>query len=340
MSGASWLVLGDVVRIVAAPIATLTTRGPIFLAGGQPWRWKGVSAFPLLDRFSNGDSIDPFLQAFAGFNLLRVWNYVTWADTGWESRNSSEVYDFVRYCGRAGFYVELTLLTDDDPDRLERAAALVQKLAAHRADLPNLLLEIGNEPTTHKTINTAALKSACLSSGFLFSSGDYEDSARFFGTYLVAHTPRDAEWMRKAHDLLEYFHGGGPSAPSDPAHKVPCVADEPMRPDQAGFNERDYRAYFGTCALLGAGATFHYEGGKFGRVPTADEARCAAAALAGLNAFPPDAPINPYRRIDEHEGSLRTYVVGNSLVRVRPTTLTAPEPGWTALDPDGILWRR
>jgi len=335
----SWFFLGGT-RAGGSDItlSPLTTSGPIFLAGGAPWRWKGVSAFPLAAMFGLGQDIDPFLEAFAGFNLLRCFDYVTWPGTGWESPGADAWIEFLRYVGARGFYAENVLLTDDDPRRIEPAKRLVQALAAARPK--NLLPEIGNEPTTHKSIDTRALKSVLAASGFLYSSGDYENSTRFFGLFLTAHTPRDGEWPRKAHDLLEYHNGGGPSAPSDPAHKVPIVADEPMRPDQAGFNVQDYRAYFGTCALLGAGATFHYEGGKFGRLPTADEARCASAALEGLNAFPADAPKGGYRRIDEQGGSLRTYAVGNSMVRVRPLTTAAPESGWTAIDSDGILWRR
>jgi hypothetical protein len=102
--------------------------------------------------------------------------------------------------------------------------------------------------------------------------------------------------------------------------------------------EHDFRAYFGACALFGAGATFHFEGGKFGRLPNDVEARCAAAALEGLNAFPPDAPFGAYRRVNDN--TLRTYAVGQYAVRIRPTTLNFPEPGWTAIDADGILWRR
>ena len=79
---------------------------------------------------------------------------------------------------------------------------------------------------THKQIDTEALHIVCEASGLLYPSGDYEDSSRFFGTYLTAHTPRDDEWSRKGHDLLEYHNGGGPSRPTDPAHDVPCVGDD------------------------------------------------------------------------------------------------------------------
>lgn len=323
----------------AAAIAPLTTDGPIFRANGQPWRWKGVSAFALLDRFAKGQDITDFLTAYRGFNLLRVWPYVPakdWGARAWDSPSADVVIAFLSHVAAAGFYVELTLLTDDDAGRIDPAKRLIAALAAARPS--GLVLEAANEPITHKNIDTAALRGALAASGFLYSSGDYEDSNRFYGSFLTAHTGRDGEWPRRAHDLLEYYHGGGPNAPSDPAHKVPIVADEPIRPDQAGYNEADFRAYYGTCALLGAGGTLHTETGKFGLPPTAEEARIAAVVLEALNAFPADAPTGPYSR--PVEKSLRTYAVGPWMTRVRPESPIYQGGGWTALEPSGVLWRK
>jgi hypothetical protein len=323
------------------PTVPLTTDGRIFLQGGQPWRWKGVSAFQLLDRWAHGEDIEPFLRAYKGFNVLRVWLYTPrkeWGDSAWDAPGAPTVRAFLDRVALDGWYVELTLLTDDDPVRLPSARALVADLA--QAPRPsNLLLEIGNEPRTHKAIDTRAMKGALDASGFLYASGDYEESARAFGSYLVTHTGRDSEWPRRAHDLLEFYTGGGPNDPGDPAHRVPIVADEPAKlQDVGGDRVNDWRAYFGTVALLGAGGTFHAETGKFARLPTPDESALAAAALDGLNAFPADAPRGGYARLVE--SSLRTYVVGPFMVRVRPQTATAPEAGWNPIGDGGVLWRR
>jgi hypothetical protein len=145
----------------APSIVPLRADGRIFRQGDAPFRWKGVSAFRLLDRFAKGENIQPFLDAYAGYNLLRVWPYVPVADWGaaaWDSQPAPVVVDFLRTVGAKGWYVELTLLTDDKPDRYEQAAQLVNVLAGERANLPNLLIEIGNEPKVHKDINTRLLK--------------------------------------------------------------------------------------------------------------------------------------------------------------------------------------
>jgi hypothetical protein len=330
-----------VLEHIVLPTPALTTSGPVFQQNGVDWRYKGLTAFGLLNRFAKGEDISGFLGDARGFNVLRIFLYTPkkeWGAAAWDQPPAEVVLAFLQRVGREGFYAELVLLTDDDPARVPPAAALIEQLSGKEKPT-NLLIEIGNEPTTHKAIATAALRSAVQGSGFLYSSGDYEDSQRWFGSYLTAHTGRDSDWPRRAHDLLEYFIGGGPNAPSDPAHHVPIVADEPIRPDQAtGDRERDFLAYFATSSLLGAGATYHFESGKTGARMSADEKAFAAIALRGLDAFPPSAPRGAYRRPVER--SLRTYAVGNYMVRIRPETPDAPEPGWRALDAGGLLWAR
>lgn len=322
------------------PLLAVRPDGRIFrTVDGQPWRWKGVSAFALLDRFTRGEDIQPYLDAYRGFNLLRVWLYTDWPDRGWNVHpTADQITAFLRYVGDRGWTVEITLLTTDDPGRLAWAKGLVPELAAPPRPT-NLLLEAGNEPETHKAIRTAELRSVLDASGFVYASGNYETSAKAFGSYLVHHSARDAEWPRKAHDCLEFYNGGGPHTKTDPAHRVPCVLDEPGKPQDAigGTSKADdFRAYFGTAALLGAGATWHCETCKYAQVPTAEERTLAAAALEGLNAFPADAPLGPYSRPSDQ--SLRTYIVGPYMVRVRPTSPAVT--GWTRTGASAVLWRR
>ena len=329
--------------------------GRIFRApDGSALRYKGVTAFKLCRLFTDGGgaAIDGFLAAYNGFNVLRVWDYVTWKDTGWESCTAAQWKAFLAYVALKGFNVELTLLTNDDSARIEPAKNLVRELA--QAPRPtNLLIEIGNEPETHKHIDTKALQGTCETSGFLYASGNYESCgdkdhpcSKAFGKYGCAHTPRDDQWSRKSHDLMEYYNGKGPHYITEPARPYPWVADEPAKMQDvqppAGTAHwtwaDDWRAYFGAASLLGAGATFHSESGKYGQVPTAAERPLIAAALEGLNAFPADAPNGPYSRPSDK--SLRTYIVGANMVRVRPENGTPPQSGWSRVGPSDVLWRR
>jgi hypothetical protein len=326
------------------PMTALTTAGRIFLRDGQPHRVKGASAFPLLDRYASTGDVSAHVTAYrdTGYNMFRVWPYVPsppW-DPAWNPPPNDVIIAFVRHLRDEGFTVEITLLTDDDPARIPWARRLVEDFAAVRPE--NLLLEIGNEPLTHKNIRVEDLKDVCDRSGFLYSSGIYEDSGRTFGRYGTHHSLRDNEWPRRTHDALEFYNGGGPNAPSDPPHRMPWVLDEPIRPDEARgtleAKRRDFYAYAAGASIMAAGATFHSTSGKSASVPDGEDGVCAEAFGRGLNVFPADAPNGPYERIVEN--TLRTYLVGPYMVRIRPQTPDPPRSGFRPLDEFAICFVR
>ncbi len=345
MDAQSYLLLSGKVSQPPAKPLVLGVIGQFFTLNGQPWRYKGVSAFKLCRLFSDGADITPFLSDYAGFNTLRVWDYTPakdWGANAWDSCTADQWRAFIAFVGARGWCVELTLLTDDDPARIEPA----KRLAAALAGTPGLLLEAGNEPTTHKTIDTHALRSTLEASGVPYCSGDYEDSDRWYGSYYTCHTARTFDWPRRAHDLREFYEGTGPDKPTEP-HHVPCLWDEPGKLQDVGGIETEWRAGFGNAAVQGAGGLFHSETGKHAQRPTGDEKRLAGVALAALDAFPPTAVTGHYRRIVEAGNEpggptqdSRTYVVGTYAVRCQQVGTSFPEPGWTALDADGILWAK
>jgi hypothetical protein len=247
----------------------------------------------------------------------------------------------------SGHLVEYTFLTNDSLPMSDWARDFVAQLCDPVR--PRMFAEIRNEPQTHsQTVSTMRLKPAFDASKLVYASGNYEVSPNAFGPYLVYHSQRDSEWPRRAHDALDYFNGGGPHKPSDPAHKVPCLGDEPPKPQDVASPQPgplgltkadDWRAYFGTASILGGGACFHSETGKYGLPPTDEEKVLAAAALEGLDAFPADAPLGAYTR--PNDSTLRTYVVGNYSVRIRPTTPNHPGgSAWKRVGTSPILWRR
>ena len=95
---------------VPAPPGTVTPVHPdghVFrTADGTAWRWKGVSAFQLCDRWARGEDISAFLAAYQGFNVLRVWSYVegpNWTDPTWESPAPGRAAAFVQAMNKLGF---------------------------------------------------------------------------------------------------------------------------------------------------------------------------------------------------------------------------------------------
>jgi hypothetical protein len=328
--------------------------GRIFrVPDGTAERYAGVSMFRLADRFARGEDISWVPRVHPRANVARVWAYVEnppW-DPAWESPPPDVVVDFVKTMAAIGLRVELTLLTSDFERRYALAIALAERLAAENP--PNLLVEIGNEPLTNKSIDVARVIPVLQGSRLLWSSGIYEREDRVAGRYLTHHSARTGDWPRRTHDALEFWTGDGPETTHAPI-RIPCVLDEPTRPDEAPGDRaqkiRDFRAYGGGAALFGAGATFHSNSGKNASPPdrsdvwpiTDEELACAQAFFEGLHAFPPDAPLGAYRRIVEpgQSNEARTYVVGPYMVRSQQNGTSAPEPGWTAIDNDGVLWRR
>jgi hypothetical protein len=231
---------------VGPPLVALRGDGPIFREAdsGEPWRYRGVTAFKLCHRFIGGDDITPFLDDYRGFNVLRVWDYVGdgWGAQKWDSNTPEEWIAFLRFVGALGWRVELTLLTDDDPARIEPAKRLV--VAIKTAGVVGVLFEAGNEPTTNnKAIDTHALRSTLEQSGFPYCSGDYEDSDRWYGSYYTCHTARTRDWTRRAHDLYEFYTGEGPDKKTTP-HHVPCLGDEPGKVQDVGAVARVLRRRF------------------------------------------------------------------------------------------------
>jgi len=328
----------------APAIGVLTTDRQIFRMDGQPWQWLGCSAFPLCHVFeTQGAAVDRFIDAYPGVRVLRVWDYVGsgWGANAWNSSPPDVWVAFVEHFNSRGILEECTLLTDDDPHRIEPAKRLCD---AFKGKPLGLVLETGNEPQTHKDINTAALKGAVMGAGFLCSSGDYEDSHRWYGTFGTYHPARTNDFARRAHDAFEYFHGGGPNHPSEPSCPVPWVNDEPGKIQDVPRDWAAWRSHIAASLLFGSGFTLHSETGKFGQLPTADEQHLWTIALDVLGQIAPDAALGAYRRIVEGPGAQtpegRTYVVGNYMVRCQQNGTTCPEAGWTALDSDGVLWRR
>lgn len=325
----------------------LTVDRQIFRLDGEPWLWLGVTAFPLCHLFETQGpaAVDAFIDAYPGVRVLRVWDYVGpgWGADAWDSSPADVWIAFVRHCNARGVFVEVTLLTDDDHNRIGPARMLLNALKA-AGDLA-MIVETANEPRTHKDINTAALMDDVLASGFLCSSGDYEDSRRWYGTHGTFHPARTNDFARRAHDAYEYFHGGGPNEPSEPATGVAWVNDEPAKLADVPRDWAAWRSHIAASFVFCPGITIHNETGKFGQLPTDDERRLWALALEVMGQIAPDAALGAYRRIPaEHEPGQtaegRTYVVGNYMVRCQQKNTGAPEPGWTPLDADGVLFRR
>lgn len=328
----------------------LTIDGKAYRLNGELWTYAGSTDFKMARLLADGVDVSPVVRQrkSAGANAVRLFDYVPvkdWGNTAWDSPSIADTVAAIRWLNAQGLFVELTLLTDDDPNRIPPAIRLIEAVSGLRL---GLRLEAGNEPNTHKSINTHALIPAMQASGYQWSTGDYENSAYWRGTFGTFHPARTFDFVRRAHDAYEYWNGGGPNSPSEPPCRVPWDNDEPIRPDQCGFDRVALRAHGGATKQFCGGGTAHTESGKFSRLWTEPEESCVREFYRGLHAFPAGIQNSPdYRRIVEPGNEpggprefARTYVVGNSMVRCQQVGTACPEPGWTSLDEDGILWTR
>lgn len=326
-----------------------TISGKFFFQGSSIVRRKGFSSFKLLNLYDSGKNIDSILEQYTGFNLARVFTYTPskeWGSSAWGFPSIAGTIDFLNYMRDRGFNVGLTLATDNDRTRIDQIKTLVINLK--NKEITNLQLEAVNEPFVKSEtdkLDPNEFKSLLVDSGFLYTSGVYNDNRRFYGQYWLDHSSRDSEWFRKGgHSLYEAYNGGGPSNENEPALKIPGSEDEPVKPNDIGYDALGLYSYAASCGLMGAGATFHSESGKFSRLLDDNEFMCCSMFLKGLNMFPLDASSfnSTYRRIVESNQPdyARTYVVGNYSIRIKQNGTDHPESGWKPMDDYGICWTR
>jgi len=283
-----------------------------------PHRVKSVTAFKLLHRFSQGENIEPFLKVYSRSNELRILSSTDgpntpWGNDAWPLPSKTMVREFCEYVGERNWDVEFTCITGNDDSKITALRNIIEYLGFKK--VKNVVIELANEPQFNKS-DPHLLEEVAKNSGLLWSSGIYHDNNQFFGQFINYHPARDSEWVRKFHDALEYWQGGGPSFAEERALKVPSKADELIRPDQTNFNQLDFYTYGAGVGLFSAGGCFHSQSGKLANLPSQVELDCYNAFMNGMELFPPDAVLGNYNRPVEH--SLRTYTVGRFMIRVRP----------------------
>ncbi len=338
----------------------LHTDGPIFRTeDGLPWRWHGVTAFMLLKQHLDGQDVTPFLNFAAGVgaNLVRILgmasNLLPLRPQDYGDRFWTGLTSFVDLCAAQHFFVEYTVFADAQivmPDNASQQAHWAKAIAAIR-DKPNVVVELANEYSKNgvdpsKFARPGAPVVASRGSG---CGGDLPFVPAW--DFLTDHPERKAEWPRTAKNLQEWNEG----TPTFSALRIPCVADEPMgaaETDQPGRRSAipdDFFWFAATAALMGAGATFHFDDGLATKIPGPVQDACARSFFAGLDAIPLEAPKGQYTRglladcplAHDDAKALRTFARisgGNATaVVIRPTAAwsAVAQLGWTIVGQRG-----
>jgi hypothetical protein len=161
--------------------------------------------------------------------------------------------------------------------------------------------------------------------------------------YVTVHPPRDAEWMRKAKDAMEFADQFG----------RPAISDEPMGADEIDIggkrsnNPDDFYYFGGVAMLLAGGATFHSSDGITSDLLRPITRNCANSFFTAINAIPDNVLSGRYTRgglgdlpiVDDGTGALRSYCRYTDhdacVVRVRPTAPNVATGGWTITSSTG-----
>lgn len=322
------------------PISKLHVDGRLFRdEQNEIFRWKGVTAFKLCNLYEQGQSINSFLSAFSGYNILRIFLYTPksiWGDNSWDLPSSDKLIEFCNYVGSKGFYVEVCCITDNDALKVSQVKNLISSL--NSASLNNIFLEAVNEPFIHDKIDPAELKNALSATNYLYTSGvyQYEFLNKFYGKYSVNHSDRNAEWPRKAKDSEDLFQ----------TLHCPVIEDEPIAPESAAFNELDFYTYAALSSLMGSGATFHFHANSQ-NMPDDNVLACSKAFLEGLNVYSLDAQLRDYEHLRDLEKvdsngtpttCLRAFRKGNYAIIIRNKSVDIPS-SWVALDDKKVAFK-
>ena len=338
-----------------APLPMIRVDGTRFVDAltGAPWKYRGCSAFRLLDMFLAGQDIGPFCR-WAKRNTIGVLRVLGMYHGGIGSFRPAHVAAYYERLGLFldavavhGLSVEFVVFAD-----VQLGAADGLNLHTHYRRVRDILrgrrgtlLEVCNEPFKNGMDPQQVYEAG---PDLAQALGIYAvvDGTLPHADYVTVHTPRDGEWPRKAKDLLELSRLGW--AGFTPVG-VPCVGDEPMGigPEQPGRRSmvaQDHGEHHACCALFGAGSTIHGDFGIACRVPDAEEQKCVDAIVQAWDAVPDECQLWTYTRggLDDcplENNGLRTYAMldGNRAVavRIRATAPPVARAGWRIIDQRG-----
>ncbi len=319
---------------------------------GQPFQWRGITAFRLLDYIADGN--EQAARSFLGWAKLQNLTVVRVLAMGGgfmdlkpdEGRAAlSRLLDMAQ---EQGLYVEIVALagTLEMPVDLDEQLAAVGEILGDHA---NALLEIANEPA-HPSQRADVGKPEVLLTLATRVPADVpvalgsleEDEAFGQGDYATWHVPRESRHGGWGHVLAV-------AAGADLLRKLkkPLISDEPIgagatyQPGRRDDQPARFRAAALLTRLVGMGATFHYEGGLQAKIPEGRELQCFDAwneawsllprdvedagtfTVAGrqgavVRSFDSKASLGVFERIDDGRGWVLSLGSGDPSLELSP----------------------
>lgn len=269
---------------LARPVVDASPYTHRFVLAGQPWLWKGLTAFRLLEHVVRGRDIVPTLRQYraAGATLVRFLCMKA-NNTGWQllpSEVTPAILDaFFALLKDESLYGQGTVLADTRTLGLTQNAQLeAWHTFTDRAQyvqhiFPDLCNE-WNHPTQAVNPNAFPRPGAGLLASHGSGLTDAHPVEPFWGwaPYHSRREPFDARVFGN-YDCFEFE--------ADYPKRCPMIPEETIKP--SGYSYRPaFAEQLGRHASRGAGGTFHWDGGIDARPFEAREEPCARAFFDGV----------------------------------------------------------
>ena len=281
---------------VAAPQSAspfpLRVEGNRFVdATGRPFEWRGITAFRLAEMLVTGREADVVAYLdWAQAERLTVVRVLLMAQHLFKLTPEAGRQALPRLLDLAkarGLAVEAVALADTKDVRFD-VEAHVREVGRIAQEKGNALVELANEPghpTQDERLHDPAFLArlaTLVPEPVIVALGSLEYGEEYAAAdYATTHVPRGKQpWdhVYAVADAVRLVY----------ALKKPLISDEPIgaaEKREPGRRDNEPARFAAAAALTrftGMGATFHHEGGLYGRRPEGREAACLAAWQAGL----------------------------------------------------------
>jgi hypothetical protein len=273
-------------------IFPLRVSGTTFVdAAGKPFEWRGITAFRLAEMIAGGREreVAAYLD-WARAQQLTVVRVLLMAQhlfTLSPADGRAALPRLLDLAKARGIAVEAVALADTKDVHFD-IEAHVREVGRIAQEKGNAFVEIANEPG-HPTQDArlhdpafAARLAALVPEPVIVALGSLEYGEGYAAAdYATTHVSRgDQPW--------DHVHAVADAVQRVYELKKPVISDEPigagptLEPGRRDNEPARFAAAAALTRFTGMGATFHYEGGLYGRRPDGREAACLAAWRAGL----------------------------------------------------------